>query len=106
MSDPIPTFAHLVSTLRDLYPRFAYIHVVEPRVSGIEDRTPAVGETNELLRKIWNTSESEQNGSAYMSAGGYRDREGAIRTVEEKGGLVAFGRYYIPNVRDHNTHII
>lgn len=42
----------------------------------------------------------------YISTGGYSDREGAIRVAEEKEGFVAFGRYYIPNVRNHNLSTI
>ena len=34
MIDPIPTFSYLVKRLKELYPDFAYVHVVDPRVEG------------------------------------------------------------------------
>jgi len=50
--------------------------------------------TNDLLRQIWC---GEDKDSVFISAGGYT-RQTAIETAEEKGGMVAFGRLYIPNV--------
>ena len=37
MKHPEPTFAALVARIREAYPRFAYLHVVEPRVNKIWD---------------------------------------------------------------------
>lgn len=34
MADPKPTFEHLVRRLGELHPDLAYIHLVEPRISG------------------------------------------------------------------------
>ena len=34
MANPIPTFSYLVKRLKELYPDFAYVHVVDPRVEG------------------------------------------------------------------------
>ena len=97
MDDPFPTFTHLVTQIRQLYPRFAYIHLVEPRVAGNQDREPLPGESNDFLRSIWNVPGSKENGSAFMSAGAY-NRELAFKVAEEKGDLIAFGRPFIPNV--------
>lgn len=97
MEHPQPTFAYLVSTIRDRYPRFAYIHVVEPRVSGFTPRTPLKGESNDFLRSIWKGPESEKNGSVYISAGGF-NAQNALDVSEATGDLVAFGRFYISNV--------
>ena len=38
MPDPKPTFAYLVTQLKERYPSMAHIHVIEPRVHGPEDR--------------------------------------------------------------------
>ena len=93
MKDPLPTFATLIERVRDTHPNFAYVHVVEPRVDGInvadltnENRT----QSNEVLRKIWGDR-------PYIAAGGV-DRAAAIKMVEKYGGLVAFGRHFIANV--------
>ena len=90
MEDPRPTFAHFVSRAKERFPDLAYLHVVESRVSGIEDRESSGGESNEFLREIWGDK-------AFIAAGGYTP-ETAAETVEARGGLVAFGRHYIANV--------
>ncbi|KAG6370312.1 hypothetical protein JVT61DRAFT_12265 [Boletus reticuloceps] len=70
MPDPRPTFAYLATALRDKHPKLAYLH-------------------------IWNGGEGGDK-RAFISAGGYT-RESALRTVEDKGGLIAFGELYISN---------
>ena len=93
MPDPRPTFAYLATALRDKHPRMAYLHVVEPRVSGNADTIAPEGANNDFLREIWNGDE----GRVFISAGGHT-RETALRTAENKGGLVAFGRLYLANM--------
>lgn len=92
MDDPIPQFSHLVQKIVENHPDMAYIHVVEPRVNGSEDRNlDTVGnhECNDFLRKIWSPR-------PFISAGGFT-KETAIKTCAEKGDLVAFGRPFIAN---------
>jgi len=95
MEDPRPTFAYLATALRDKHPRMAYFHAVEPRVAGSQDVVPKPGEDNDFLRKIWNGGECGEE-RVFITAGGYT-RETALRTAEEKGGLVAFGRLFTSN---------
>ena len=97
MPDPRPTFAYLVTALRDKHPKMAYLHVPEPRVAGASDVSPKPDENNDFLRQIWNGGEDGAE-RVFISAGGYT-RETALQTAEDKGGLIAFGRLYIPNVR-------
>ncbi|ETW82310.1 hypothetical protein HETIRDRAFT_427371 [Heterobasidion irregulare TC 32-1] len=91
MPDPIPTFSALATRLRDSYPDLAFLHVVEPRIAGGLDSTAPVDdeESNDFLREIWGTK-------PYLAAGGFT-RDTAIETVEQKGGLVVFGRHFISN---------
>jgi len=89
MKDPKPTFAYLVSQAKERFPNLAYIHVVEPRVSGIDDRDPNDQESNEFLREIWGEK-------AFIANGGFNPQT-AAETVNAKGGLVSFGRHYIAN---------
>ena len=96
MLDPRPTFAYLAGALRDKHPKLAYLHVVESRVSGVSDIDANPDEKNEFLRDIWNGGEGGEE-RVFISAGGYT-RDTALRTAEDKGGLVAFGRQYISNV--------
>jgi len=86
MKDPLPTFTAFVDCIRDAHPNFAYIHVIEDRAKDVSD----------ALRKIWGDR-------PYIAAGGF-DRASAISTVEKHGGLVAFGRDFISNVRAFSSH--
>ncbi|KAN0090737.1 hypothetical protein V8E55_004303 [Tylopilus felleus] len=96
MEDPRSTFAYLVTALRDKHPKLAYLHTTEPRVAGDVGITPHPEASNDFLREIWNGGEGGEE-RVFISAGGYT-RETALRTAENKGGLVAFGRLYISNV--------
>ncbi|KAG6919055.1 hypothetical protein DXG01_009308 [Tephrocybe rancida] len=89
MSDPVPQFSHLVTSLRDAHPSLAYIHVVEPRINGNTDREHEAHESNDFLRAIWGER-------PYISAGGHT-AESAVRAAERSTELVAFGRYYTSN---------
>jgi len=91
MSDPVPTFAALAIFIRDRYPDFAYVHVIEPRIDGVTLREARVHESNNFLRDIWEPR-------PFISAGGY-GRDDAIFAAQKKGDLVAFGRHFISNVR-------
>ncbi|KAJ7653047.1 hypothetical protein B0H17DRAFT_1172166 [Mycena rosella] len=91
MADPLPTFSYVISQLAARHPRLAYIHLVEPRVSGSLTRdTGAVGkhESNDPLRALWAPR-------PLVRAGGFT-RADALAAAES-GALVAFGRLYISN---------
>ncbi|GJE97331.1 alkene reductase [Phanerochaete sordida] len=90
MKDPKPTFAHLVTQIRERFPSLAYIHVIEPRAEGDGiDRRAEKGESNDFLREIWKPR-------PFISAGGYT-RELALETAERTGDLIAAGRLFISN---------
>lgn len=38
MTDPRPSFSHVVSELAKRHPNLSYIHLIESRVTGIDDR--------------------------------------------------------------------
>jgi 2,4-dienoyl-CoA reductase-like NADH-dependent reductase (Old Yellow Enzyme family) len=92
MKDPVPQFSHVVSRIRDLHPNLSYIHVVEARIEGSfeRDAAAAAGQSNEFIRKIWDSR-------PLVFAGGYA-REDAIDAADNKNVLVAFGRHFIANV--------
>ncbi|KAF5364705.1 hypothetical protein D9758_005564 [Tetrapyrgos nigripes] len=94
MKDPKPTFAFLTRKLKESFPNLAYLHVIEPRISGASDVDVVEEletESNDFLREIWAPK-------PFISAGGY-NRESAIKRVEEHdgAGLIAFGRLFISN---------
>ena len=103
MPDPKPTFGYLATQLRDRYPRFAYLHVVEPGTSAAFVADPSQYDkdaSNDFLRKIW-----DPKTRPFISAGGYT-RETAIAAAEEKGDLVAFSKLYIANVRSLHSGLV
>ena len=112
MADPKPTFSYLVTEIARRWPSLAYIHVVEPRVSGVDDREVEEGEvrlahfsvsvfwlstlqSNDFLREIWKPR-------PFISAGGYT-REVALEVAETKNDLIAVGRLFISNVSEQPT---
>ncbi|KAF9077407.1 hypothetical protein BDP27DRAFT_1379648 [Rhodocollybia butyracea] len=94
MNDPKPTFRYFVEELKKAHPTLSYIHVVEPRSQGYDLKMDLPeGESLDFLREVWT-----QEGSArwFISAGG-ADREIGIQTADDKGGLVAYGRWFLSN---------
>ncbi|KAK0492507.1 hypothetical protein EDD18DRAFT_1310874 [Armillaria luteobubalina] len=90
--DPIPTFSYLTMRVKELYLDFAYIHVVEARVDGATDLSPEdirAFETNDFIRNICAPK-------PLISAGGYT-RESGMQAADDKGGLIAYGRWYLSN---------
>ncbi|KAI0063566.1 NADH:flavin oxidoreductase/NADH oxidase [Artomyces pyxidatus] len=87
--DPRPTYSHLVTQIRERFPSFGYLHVVEPRIRGSFDRENNNTESNDFLRDIWGSR-------TWVSAGGYV-RENAIKQADERGEIIAFGRLYTSN---------
>ncbi|KAJ4490725.1 NADH:flavin oxidoreductase/NADH oxidase [Lentinula aciculospora] len=93
MVDPIPTFTYLVSHLKVLYPKFAYLHVIEPGVSAgsYVETSPSI--SNNFIRNIWLPR-------PLITAGKYT-RDTAIKVAEEavatRGELIAFGKVFLAN---------
>ncbi|KAF7366928.1 NADH:flavin oxidoreductase/NADH oxidase [Mycena sanguinolenta] len=79
MADPVPTFTYIVSEIKRLFPDFAYIHLIEPRIAAGEDV-------------------DKYGATVHLSASGDFSRQTAIKlTDERKNALVAFGRHFIAN---------
>jgi NADPH2 dehydrogenase len=93
MPDPVPTFAEVVTRIRDDYPDFAYIHVLEStthhRPAG-ESETEKNKDSNKFLRDIWGDR-------PYIANSGF-GRDSAIEAVEKEGGRISFGQHFISNV--------
>ncbi|KAF5372381.1 hypothetical protein D9615_009310 [Tricholomella constricta] len=96
MSDPKPTFGYVVGELRRLFPRLSYIHVVEPRVSGVTTLAHVPeGQSNDFIREIWGSGDGVHD-RRLISAGGY-NRNLGIAQADAKGDLIAYGRPFIAN---------
>ncbi len=90
MADPRPTYSYLVQELKRRQPDLAWIHVVEARFQNGEDTEVPSDQTNDFLRDIWAPK-------TYIAAGGYT-RESGMKAADEKGDLIAYGRWYLANV--------
>ncbi|EPQ52977.1 NADH flavin oxidoreductase/NADH oxidase [Gloeophyllum trabeum ATCC 11539] len=90
MADPRPTFTYIIQAIKERFPRFAYIHVTEPRVMGGADRevVPA-SESNDFVLESWLPK-------PLVLAGGYT-RELALEVAARGNVIVAFGRHFIAN---------
>ncbi|KAH9044848.1 hypothetical protein EDB84DRAFT_1266052 [Lactarius hengduanensis] len=89
MPDPVPTFAELVTRIRDSYPDFAYLHVVEITDIIVTSGGTVTRPSTKFLRDIWGDR-------PYIANGSY-ERDTAIEVVEKEGGLVSFARHFISN---------
>ncbi|KAH6893962.1 NADH:flavin oxidoreductase/NADH oxidase [Coprinopsis sp. MPI-PUGE-AT-0042] len=89
MKNPIPQFEHVISSLVESHPDLAYVHFVEPEISGHAIVPTEEGESNDPFRKIWGSR-------PFISCGNYT-RESATKVAEEKGDIVAFSRAFIAN---------
>ena len=98
MDDPKPTFSYIVSEIKKAHPTLSYIHVMEPRAESqdILEKDPE-GESNDFIREIWTSPESDENGRRLITAGGYT-RDLATKIADEKGDIIAFGRPFLANV--------
>ncbi|KAK1811410.1 hypothetical protein LTR12_014219 [Friedmanniomyces endolithicus] len=90
MEDPIPTFSHLLRSLKEM--KLAYVHLVESRISGNAD-VETTGKIDPFI-DIWAGT------SPILLAGGFKP-DSTRRAVEEqykdKNVVVVFGRYFISN---------
>ncbi|KAK0353498.1 Chanoclavine-I aldehyde reductase fgaOx3 [Friedmanniomyces endolithicus] len=90
MEDPIPTFSHLLHSLKAM--KLAYVHLVESRISGNAD-VEQTGKIDPFI-DIWAGT------SPILLAGGFKP-DSTRRAVEEqykdKDVVVVFGRYFISN---------
>ncbi|KAI0287580.1 FMN-linked oxidoreductase [Russula brevipes] len=95
MPDPVPTFSEVVTRIRDDYPAFAYLHVLEPTTHHKAKANEGSGgawndeESNRFLRDIW--------GDRVYIANSDFGRDSAIEAVEKEGGLISFARHFISN---------
>jgi len=98
MKDPIPTFSYVLHELVKRYPELAYVHFVEPVVSGDGDADPAhltslpnkAPDSNDFAREIWGSR-------TFLTAGGFKLKD-AVNVVEKHDNTaVAFGRLFIAN---------
>jgi NADPH2 dehydrogenase len=93
MKDPVPQFTDVITRIRDLYPNFSYIHVIEPRVDGSTTRDAVnalEASQSDFIHDLWAPR-------PFISVGAF-DRKLGLEVAEKKGHLIAYGRPFISNV--------
>ncbi|KDQ07581.1 hypothetical protein BOTBODRAFT_166837 [Botryobasidium botryosum FD-172 SS1] len=84
MADPVPTYTHIVNSIRDRHPNLAYLHFIEPlEPSGLAE------ESNDFARQLWQPR-------PFFSAGLY-DANSGFKVAEDKDVAIVYGRWFISN---------
>ncbi|KAF8187963.1 FMN-linked oxidoreductase [Mycena galopus ATCC 62051] len=89
MSDPLPTYTHIISELVARHPGLAYLHLLEPRISAADPCPAPDGASNDTLRALWAPR-------PLIRTGGFT-RESALEAAQSENTLIGFGRMYISN---------
>jgi NADPH2 dehydrogenase len=94
MADPVPQFTYLIKELKAL--EIAFIHLVEPRVSG--DTVVETEEKDSLISFL----DAWGHERPVIVAGGYtaesaREAAGPGGVYEGRKVAIAFGRYFVSN---------
>ncbi|KAH7238617.1 hypothetical protein BKA59DRAFT_253433 [Fusarium tricinctum] len=93
-ADPLSVFVPWAKAIIKAQPSLAFIHAVEPRISGGSDEAghfPKTEDTLEPIRQVVSNS-----GVKFIVAGGFTP-ETAVKHANKTEDLVGFGRYFIPN---------
>ncbi|KAJ3558433.1 hypothetical protein NM688_g936 [Phlebia brevispora] len=77
MTDPIPTYTHIVRKFVEEHPNLAFLDIIEPGISGNIDGYSTHGQSNDFIRALWAPR-------PIISAGGYT-RETALEVAETSG---------------------
>lgn len=90
LADIHSTFSYFATELKARFPGMAYLHLVEPRASGLEDCAVQEGESLDFLASLWGPK-------PLLIAGGHKleDAEPSARKYENS--VVVYGRYFISN---------
>ncbi|WP_109479862.1 alkene reductase [Paraburkholderia sp. C35] len=87
-SDPHATFGYVAARLNDY--ELAYLHVIEPRIRGIEEQETTESDvTSKDMRRIFR--------GRIIAAGGFTGESAEQIIVDGHADLVAFGRMFISN---------
>ncbi|KAJ7633144.1 NADH:flavin oxidoreductase/NADH oxidase [Roridomyces roridus] len=93
MADPIPTFCYVISEIKRLHPKLAYLHLIEPRINAdatAETTAENAAQSNEVFFNLW--------GDRPLIVAGGCTRECAMKLAAERANvLVCFGRHFLAN---------
>ncbi|KAG9126320.1 hypothetical protein FRC07_003919 [Ceratobasidium sp. 392] len=97
MEDPVPTFSYVVTELTKRHTDLAYIHLVEPIISGDREADHAHDtgsaqhpDSNDFTRELWGNR-------TFLSAGGYNPESAHEAANKFENAGIVFGRYFLAN---------
>ncbi|KAG8717788.1 hypothetical protein FRC09_013660 [Ceratobasidium sp. 395] len=97
MEDPVPTFSYVLQELAKRHTDLAYVHFVEPIISGDREADPAHDtgsaqhpDSNDFAREIWGDR-------TFLSAGGYNPESAQEAADKFTNAGIVFGRYFLAN---------
>ncbi|GMK57981.1 hypothetical protein CspeluHIS016_0500130 [Cutaneotrichosporon spelunceum] len=90
---PLETFVPYTEAIVKAQPKLAYVHCIEPRLSGdVTKLDEDKGDTILPMRKA-----VDANGQIKFIAAGGLTPDSGEKIIQEHGGLVALGRWYLAN---------
>ncbi|KAI0742653.1 NADH:flavin oxidoreductase/NADH oxidase [Daedaleopsis nitida] len=87
MEDPVPTYTYLLGEMKRKYPALAFVHSVS--AAGPLNEMPKDPSQADLLYKLWAPR-------TVITTGGF-DRESGVKTAEETGQVIGYGRAFLSN---------
>jgi len=90
--DVTETFSYVTTEVRDRFPKLAYIHFIESRITGDSNKEGTTHQSLKYLRDIWNAKGER----LFFTAGGFT-KESAEEAINVYGGAVVFGRHFVAN---------
>lgn len=96
---PLETFLPFVQELLRTVPDLAYIHYVEPRVAGIDDRKAALTPDDDIgpVRQAIKKHNADKGKHVVLIAAGGYNADNSADHANRTGDLIAYGRYFISN---------
>lgn len=88
MANPRPQLGRLVRRIRDHYPYFAYLHIVEPRVDGHTDRETTLIDHSIRRRGAWSHSSAPVGFNWELG-------QGQLRPARGPAGLFILRRLWV-----------
>jgi 2,4-dienoyl-CoA reductase-like NADH-dependent reductase (Old Yellow Enzyme family) len=87
--NPVETFSIITQLIQDRFDKLAYLHFLEPRISGSNDKSEVGSETLEPFHKIWK--------GVFLRAGGHTLESASAAAQANENDVLVFGRHFISN---------
>lgn len=86
--DILETYSYFVTQLKSRFPKLAYLHVIEPRISGAETVECSKADSLDFVADIWRPS-------PLLVAGGFKANDASAVTSRYENAVIVYGRYFL-----------